>query len=91
MDDEHVHIIGNHFWNVKECSYVVNTRCEYISFSQWISISEQYSRETINSASHSWHISIFCGIFQSEVNITMTLEELNNENQILNIHHFGKY
>ena len=91
MDSEHVYIVGNYFWNVKECSYVMNTRYEYASLSQWVSISEQYPRETTNSASILWHISIFCGIFQTQVNISMTLEEFDSENQTLNIHHFGTY
>ncbi|UJR10978.1 hypothetical protein I4U23_015163 [Adineta vaga] len=62
---------------------------KHASISQLIDIPKQYHETTTTtSTSYSWFISLFCGIFQNQANISITLNELNSQNQTLSIHNF---
>jgi hypothetical protein len=85
--DEDNHTNANIAWNIGRCSFVTTTVS--VSLIQYFNIPEYYQHA--EHLSHSWHMTIFCGILANiDIQISLVLEEKNDHNETLQTYQFGE-
>ena len=74
-------------WNVGRCSFVATA--VPVSLIQHFKIPKQY--QDADCPSHSWHLTIFCGILANvDINISLVLQERNDQNETIQKYKIGE-